>query len=48
MSTSHFPTTVRKLAHQTGAKTNIPVFDMEEAASSEARILFTLADIDEL
>ena len=29
-------------------KANVPVFDIEAAKSSEVRLLFTLADIDEL
>lgn len=43
-----FPENGKALARQAGAETNMPVFDIEEATSSEVRILFTLADLDEL
>ena len=48
MSISHFQKTVPIYVPVIGYLLKQPVFDVEEAASSEVRILFTLADIDEL
>lgn len=48
MSTRHFPRMVRHWLVKRAQRLNMPVFDIEEATSSEVRILFTLADLDEL
>ena len=43
-----FPENSKDAGSWKGSKTKFLVFDIEEAALSEVRILFTLADIDEL